>query len=102
MKAKKFFVVGSLAAVMLSSTTALAATSYPDSGIWDHDTTGFLGGGKVYSKYYNYDYTYSYASVENAKGDTDSDTQSELEVFAYASVKAVMLRKDHAYYNYWD
>lgn len=102
MKTKKFFVIGALAAVVLSSTSALAVTEYPSGAIWKHGTTGILGGGTVYSKYYNYDHTYSYASVVNAKGASDNDTQSAAEVFAEASVKAVALKKDHAYYNYWD
>ena len=102
MKTKKFFVIGALAAVVLSSTSALAKTEYPDGAIWKHGTTGLFGGGTLYSEYYNYDHTYSYASVINAKGVSDDNTQSKPEVFAKASVKAVALKTDHAYYNYWD
>ena len=45
MKTKKFFVIGALAAVVLSSTSALAVTEYPSGAIWNHGTTGLLGGG---------------------------------------------------------
>lgn len=42
MKAKKIFAIGSLAAIALSSTTALVLhqyTEYPGSGMWEHGTT---------------------------------------------------------------
>ena len=70
MKAKRILAIGALAAVVLSSTTALAQLDILDHGLWSHGTTGLFGGGKVYSQYQDWSYNWSYASVKNAKGKT--------------------------------
>lgn len=103
MKAKKIFAIGSLAAIALSSTTALALNQYTDyltSGVWQHGTTKWNGGGTVYSYYYDWDHNWSYASVTNYYGYRDWDQQFHDE--ARASTDAVAWHIDHAYYNFWD
>ena len=100
MKAKRILAIGALAAVVLSSTTALAQLDILDHGLWSHGTTGLFGGGKVYSQYQDWSYNWSYASVKNAKGKKASDTK--YNDTAKASIKAYAGRTDYAYYNFWN
>lgn len=103
MKAKKIFAAGALAAVLLSSTTALAIPSIPviaDGGLWWHGTTDLDGGGTVFSYYFNANYNYSYASVINSRGWFASDTK--LMSMAKAHATAYPSEIDHAYYNFWN
>lgn len=100
MKAKRLFAAGALAAVLLSSTAALASVRFVGGGIWTYGTTGTDGGGTVFSYYYNANYNYSYASVINSRGWFASDTK--LMSMAKAHATAYPSEIDHAYYNFWN
>ncbi len=102
MKAKRLFAAGALAAVLLSSTAALASVRFVGGGIWTYGTTGTDGGGTVYSRYDTKLHEYHSASVCNARGCYIYDVRSKWGGKAVAQAQAFPYETDHAYYNFWD
>lgn len=100
MRKKKTVALLSAITVLGASATALAATSYLESGIWKHGTTGMFGGGEVYSEYVDWDHNWYTATVINAKGKKVKDTETNGYTYATARTTAYSFKTDYTYYNY--
>ena len=104
MKAKRFVAACSMAAVILSSSAALALMyrQPTEHGLWWRGTTQLNGGGEVHSQYQDYVYYYSYARVMNARGVEDEMTLPSMYGAACAHAKAYAWENDYSYYDFWD
>lgn len=100
MKVKKIAAALSLIAIVGSSVTALAKTYYLDTGIWKAGTTGWFGGGTVYSEYLDYSHDWYSATARNAYGKTVSVTKKAGDTYAKASTTAIKFLDDYSYYDY--
>ena len=104
MKAKRFVAACSMAAVILSSSAAMAAVQRQptEHGLWWRGTTGLFGGGEVHSQYQDYQYYYSYAKVVNSRGAEDKMTLLSQYGAACAKQTAYNFETDYTYYDFWD
>ena len=101
MKVKRAIAACSLAAVILSSSVALADTNYFWHGKWEHGDTSYLWEpGVVYSDYGSYCYELSYAKVVNANGVMKDMWAPSDKCNASVTAPGVPFKVDYAYYDY--
>lgn len=101
MKAKRFVAACSLAAVILSSSAALATTVHMWHGKWEYGDTGYLFyPGVVYSDYGSTCYEMSYARVVNADGVSKSMWTLSDKCRASVTAPGIPFKEDKSYYDY--
>ena len=81
----------------IGTCLASATTVSAGGGQWSYGTTGWFGGGSVYSKYQHSSEVHG-SSVCNANGVWDTDYNKAPGVQSNASTSAIVFKTDHSYY----